>query len=116
MKNFFQSLFTPAPPCPPDLAMREHIQRFQCQPWYIRLWRYRHYLPIPFKAVRWWISDHTRKDGRKEPFDLFWGLAIGLAQGPMKWYYTMFETFARIQKRFGKEHAEQWREIFEEEP
>lgn len=115
MRDFIDSLFTPPPQCPPDLPMSEHLRRFQCQPWYIRLWRYRHYLPIPFRAVRWWISDHIRKDGRKEPFDLFWGLAIGLAQGPMKWYYTMFETFGRIQSRFGPELAEQWRDVFEED-
>lgn len=115
MRNFIESLFLPIPPCPQDLPVDEHRQRFQCQPWYIRLWRYRYYLPVPFKATSWWIGDHVRKNGRKEPFSLFWGLALGLAQGPMKWYYTMFETFDGVEKRYGTDLAKQYQQIFSED-
>jgi len=63
--------------------------RYQYQPWYVKMWRRRHYLRIPFVAFKMWIQS-------KEEFGLCWSLAIGCAQADMKWYYTMEEVFERL--------------------
>lgn len=94
LKKFIKSLTAPAPPCPRDLEVSRHLQRFQCQPWYIKLWRYRWYIPIPFKATFWWLKN--KFSGREqERFYFFWSIAIGLAQSPMEWYHTMDEVFGK---------------------
>lgn len=67
-------------------------KRYQYQPWYIKLWRRRHYLRIPFMAFRIWI-------GSKERFDVCWSLSTGLVQGDMKWYYTWEETKERLNEK-----------------
>lgn len=81
----------PPPPCPSDLEMERHLKRFQCQPWYIKLWRLRCYLSIPTKATWWWIKN-IFSDRPPEGFKFFWAIAIGLAQSPMGWYHTMNEV------------------------
>lgn len=102
MKKFFKSLFAPAPPCPKDLEEHRHLERFQCQPWYIRLWRYRWYFQIPFNATWWWFKNLFNKQQR-ESFSFYWSIAIGIAQSPMQWYYTMDEVFGRLRNKYGKE-------------
>jgi hypothetical protein len=64
--------------------------RYQFQPWYIKLWRRRWLLPVPFYALRvWWCN---RKD---TDFPLTFGQAvsieIGMAHVKMKWYFTAEE-------------------------
>lgn len=65
--------------------------RYQHQTWPVRFMRRRHYLAIPFVAFRIWRSEQTRElrdeyDWRMS-FKNSWGLATGLAQGKMRWYY-----------------------------
>lgn len=61
--------------------------RYQYQPWYIKLWRRRHYIPIPWVAFKiWWKNSDT-------PWELAWSIAVGSAQILMKWHYTMDEIF-----------------------
>lgn len=76
--------------------------RFQFQPWYIKLWRYRWYLKIPFDALRlWWYNRNSnRKDGEKLSWKHCWSIAKGSAQCPMKWYYTWDECQKRMYQRY----------------
>ena len=67
-------------------------KRYQDQPWYIRLWRRRYYIPIPWKAFKMWV-------GSKERFGLCWSLAVGMAQADMSWYYTWEEVKERLEKK-----------------
>jgi len=67
--------------------------RYQNQPWHIKLWRRRFYLPIPFNALSLKIS-HP-----EDPMALHWRLAIGLAQSKMKWYYDWEEVKGRLFKK-----------------
>ena len=60
--------------------------RYQEQRWYVKLWRRRWYLLIPWDAWRW--------RGCKEIIHP-WHLAVGVAQGKMEWYYTMEEVFGK---------------------
>lgn len=55
------------------------MNRYQHQNWYIKLWRRRYYLLIPFTAYSIW------KTGEK--FKVAWSLAIGLTQVKMNWLY-----------------------------
>lgn len=72
--------------------------RFQNQPWYIKLWRYRWYLTIPPTAVYlWWYN------GAEFTFKNCWRMAKGLAQGPMLWYYTLEE----VKESLGKTQTEE---------
>lgn len=67
--------------------------RFQNQPWFVKLWRYRFYLLIPWNAtLLWWWN---RKDEDID-FSVAWGICIGGAQIKMKWYYTMEEMEERL--------------------
>jgi len=77
--------------------MSQKSDRYQNQPWYVRLWRRRHYVPIPYRAVRIWVSD--RKSDDPIGFRNCWGLAIGLAQCSMKWYYDWDEVKARLDRK-----------------
>lgn len=65
--------------------------RFQNQPWYIKLWRFRHYLGIPFDAIHIFYHEQIREmrdpDDWRMRFSDCWSMAIGSAQLPMKWYY-----------------------------
>ena len=63
----------------------KELDRFQYQPWYVKLWRYRHYMGIPYSALNMWF--HTRNDDDLN-FKNCWSIAIGLAQVKMKWYYS----------------------------
>jgi len=67
-------------------------QRYQFQPWYIKLWRRRYYLTIPFLTLSVWLKS-------RKQFLLIWSLSIGMVQGKMRWYYTMDEVRDRMNKR-----------------
>lgn len=64
--------------------------RFQNQPWYIRLWRRRYYFNVPFDAIsNWW---RTRKvPALNFGFGNCWSIAVGTSHFKMKWYYTSDE-------------------------
>jgi len=78
----------------PDMIVeaekRQDMSRYQCQPWYIKLWRRRHYLRIPFMAIRIWLKKPFAKD--RMEFGFYWGLSKGIVQSDMKWYYTWEEV------------------------
>lgn len=69
--------------------MNLRSDRFQCQPWYVKLYRFRYYLLIPFHALRfWWGVD----DKKEYPFRICWSICKGSVQWKMTWYYTMDEV------------------------
>lgn len=73
--------------------------RFQNQPWHVKLWRLRWYLTIPHRAIRCWVFQ--RRDESALSFRECWGLAAGLAQIPMEWWFTTEE----IDERLGRDKA-----------
>jgi len=73
-------------------------KRYQNQPWYIKLWRRRHYLRIPFMAVKFW-SHKTLSSNKHVSFSFCWKLSIGIVQGDMKWYYTWEEVKERLKNK-----------------
>mgnify|MGYP001427317075 CR=1 FL=1 len=83
---------------------KERPIRFQDCPWYIRAWRYRWYLLIPWWTVRGWLTPWLEMDGslsKEEPWNTWaisYSIAVGTAQGKMEWYYTWEEVKASLNK------------------
>jgi len=79
--------------------------RYQDSPWYVRLWRRRWYLTIPFWTFQNWRSLWRENDGslaKEDPWltwNLAYAIAIGEAQAQMHWYYTMEEVEERFLER-----------------
>lgn len=80
------------------------MKRFQECNWLVKLWRYRHYLYIPFKWVYYQYTsfyitdDQTYEQERVNGYNL-WKLLIGIAQHDMAWYHTMEEVKAMFKYR-----------------
>ena len=88
------------------------MKRFQECNWVVKLWRYRWYLPIPFQYIWYmYIKDfvvretalNEEKGYIEDTGEIYnprgknlWRLLIGMAQGPMKWYYTSEEVFSKL--------------------
>lgn len=66
--------------------------RFQNQPWYIKLWRYRWYLKIPFVTIHYRFNSNLCDREWKKAYSI----AIGDAQLKMKWYHTMEEVMKKM--------------------
>ena len=67
------------------MEVRGKADRYQYQPWHVKLWRRRHYIPIPLIAARIYLT--TRKNREGLPFWTAWSIAIGLAQVKMNWLH-----------------------------
>ena len=78
------------------------MKRFQECNKLTKIWRYRFYIPIPFKYI-WYrffsnlmiTSDNTGLEEKLESKEL-WSILIGIAQYKMNWYYTMEETMSQF--------------------
>lgn len=69
--------------------------RFQDQPWYIKLWRYRHYLRIPYSTI---IYRYRSKIAEKN-WKLAYDLAVGDSQIKMNWLYTLDEVKETLENK-----------------
>lgn len=70
--------------------------RYQNQPWYVKLWRCRHYLPVPYYTLLTYIQ---QPEWRGEGMRVVWGLQVGTAQYKMEYWYTMEETWKKHGKK-----------------
>lgn len=91
-------------------------KRFQECNWLVKIWRYRFYIPIPFKWIYYMYIKpldiiETKVDEDKgcvvDTENVYnpkgknlYRLLIGMAQGPMKWYYTSEEVMDRIKNKY----------------
>jgi len=66
--------------------MTDLADRFQNQPWYIKLWRYRWYLYIPIEAVIGYAWNRGELS-----FTMCWHISVGSAHIKMNWVYTLDE-------------------------
>ena len=71
---------------PPRTCRLAHAKRYQDCSFLVRMWRRRHYIPIPFQTLYSWLRYRDQ-----EGFTLlgWWQLHIGLAQVKMLWIYDM---------------------------
>ncbi len=65
--------------------------RYQYQPWYVKLWRMRHLPLVPFVALKaiWWHALHNGVGYCRTN----WSIAKGLAHCKMNYVYTSDEVF-----------------------
>ena len=73
---------------------------FQDQPWYIKLWRYRHYLSIPYSTI---IYRYRSKIAEKN-WKYAYSIAIGDAQLKMRWVYSLQEVKETLESKRENEH------------
>lgn len=60
--------------------------RYQFQPWYIKSWRWRHFIGLPYRAVRLWLYNYP-----DYTFAQVWSIERGMVDYMMKHYHTMEE-------------------------
>ena len=79
-------------------------KRFQECNLLTKLWRLRHYLPIPFNACQFWFHNaiYANDSHHLLSFRTCWSICIGIAQSKMGWYYTWEETKKRLEKKFSE--------------
>ena len=72
--------------------MERDMKRFQDCNWLVKLWRYRHYVYIPFRFI--WYKIKSPYGG----FDskALWGILVGSAQCDMNWVYSSEEVFKNL--------------------
>lgn len=75
------------------------MKRYQYCSWYVKLWRKRYLIIVPYKALKIWLLNYyidKIDKGKKEEYALSfkncWGIAIGLAHMNMNWVYDMTEV------------------------
>jgi len=73
--------------------------RFQFQPWYVKLWRRRWLLLVPFEAVMIWAANLKDSD---LDFKACWSIAHGMAHIPsrMNWVFSWDEVQYRMDEAF----------------
>lgn len=70
--------------------------RFQDQPWYVKLWRYRWYIRVPYDTIRIYVKNRKT---HKDEFWLAYNLAMGEAHYKMNWLYTMDEAMKVLENK-----------------
>ncbi len=77
-----------------DLIERRLIHtRFQSQPWYIKLWRLRWRLVVPFEAL--WLFAKWALLRSPCALGHAWDMAVGLSDMRMRYWLTWREILAR---------------------
>lgn len=94
-KKFLQLLNKTKEPPHGGLATKMS-NRFQDQPWYVKLWRYRWYLKVPFDAVRIYFANKKLCD---KNLYFAYSLAMGEAHIKMNWLYTMDEAMKVLENK-----------------
>jgi hypothetical protein len=76
-------------------------KRFQECNRLVKLWRYRHYVYIPFRwlwGLHLFLKSPIAGSG-KFSGKQFWSILVGSAQCDMKWYYTSEEVMESLKKK-----------------
>jgi hypothetical protein len=71
----------------------EEKDRFQHQPWYIKLWRYRYYILIPLYTIQIYFKTKTKWNLTLKQA---WSIEKGMAQVKMNWLYSWEEVKKRL--------------------
>jgi hypothetical protein len=75
-----------------EVREKRMANRYQNQPLYIRIWRRRHKLLVPYEALCiWWWN----RENKEEPLSWrnCWSIANGAADMKMEYWYTSEEVF-----------------------
>lgn len=83
----------------------KEVIRYQDAPRYIKIWRCRHLLAVPYYTLRRYCKV-SLEQGRAAPFKhmkLMWGITLGEANIAMEWWHTLDEAIERFESIFDKE-------------
>lgn len=73
------------------------MKRFQESSWYVKLWRYRWYITIPFITFGMWFRS-LFYSGQRLDLREMWAISTGIVQIKMGWYYTSDELKEKIKQ------------------
>lgn len=76
------------------MANNSKKDRYQFQPWYIKLWRRRWYVVILYWAFMMWFRNFKRF-----PLSFCFKLATGIAQSRMNWTYDWKDVKKHLEKK-----------------
>jgi len=76
-------------------------KRYQHCPWYEKLWRRRHQLKVPYRAMKGWMANRGELS-----FSTSWSIAVGISHGRMNWIHTVEEIY-------GEDWRERWLEALD---
>lgn len=94
-KNKFTELVNKISPPPHGGLATKMSDRFQDQSWYVKLWRYRWYLRVPFHTLRLYFKNKMANRNLK----LSYSIAIGEAHLKMNWLYTLDEMRIQLKNK-----------------
>jgi hypothetical protein len=87
-KNKFLQLVNKVKNPPHGALATKMSNRFQDQPWYIKLWRYRWYIRVPYDTMNYWRKGRFHNG----ELGLCYSMAMGEAHLKMNWIYTLEEV------------------------
>lgn len=80
--------------------------RYQAKSWWVRRWRDRWLLTIPYTALRLWFGTRTKQAlarpdlyVTRESLPNCWSVACGIVDGRRDYWYTAEEVFTRLRER-----------------
>jgi hypothetical protein len=78
---------------------RYFLIRYQDCPWFVRFWRCRYYLAVPFLWLHWYFFHRSQDRMLQLPSKEYWAVLQGLAEYKMQYYYTKEEAAYLIGER-----------------
>ena len=94
-KNKFMELINKIKEPPHGGLASRMSNRFQDQPWYTKLWRYRWYLRVPFHTLKLYFKSKMKN----KDLTLSYSIAIGEAHYKMNWLYSMEEAMKILENK-----------------
>lgn len=94
-KNKFLQLVNKVKNPPHGGLATKMSNRFQDQAWYVKLWRYRWYLRVPYDTFNYWRKGRFHNS----ELGLCYSLAMGEAHIKMNWLYTMDEAMKVLENK-----------------
>jgi hypothetical protein len=94
-RNKFLKLVEKVSEPPHGCLATKMSDRFQDQPWCVKLWRYRWYFRVPYDTLRIYFNS---KMANKE-LGLAYSIALGEAHYRMNWLYSMEEAMRVLENK-----------------
>lgn len=94
-KNKFEELLNKISEPPHGALATRKSHRFQDQPWYVKLWRYRWYLRVPYDTLRIYFNHKMAADELGHAYSV----AMGEAHYRMNWLYSMEEAMKVLENK-----------------
>ena len=94
-KNKFEDIVSKVKEPPHGGLASRMSNRFQDQPWYVKLWRYRWYIRVPYDTLRIYFNHKMAADELGHAYSI----AMGEAHYKMNWLYSMEEAMKVLENK-----------------